>query len=112
MKLLLIIFLTGMASTLSAQQQPLPPNEKKDTIRPMIVDPSVRLQRMEGRYSHSTARGKVYIMAPDNMPCLVPYSNATAPMPGAEKKLPIKPVMPNTLPVVPLIPKSKNPTNI
>ena len=115
MKLCLLFILTGISATLLAQNntrpvQPIyPPLIKKDTIRPMIVDPNLRLQRMEGRYSHSTSRGKVYIMSPDNMPCLVPYQNTQAPMPGSEKKLHIKPVMPNTLPVVPLIPKSKTP---
>ncbi len=108
MKLLLIILLTGGQATVLAQNitRPVQPHYpsmvKKDTIRPMIVDPNLRLQRMEGRYSHSTTRGRVYIMSPDNMPCLVPYQHTSAPMPGAEKKLPIKPVMPNTLPVVPL----------
>jgi hypothetical protein len=84
------------------------PVHVKDTIRPMTIDPNIRLQRMQGRYSHTTSKGKVYIMSPDNMPCLVPNDKNLAPMPGTHNKLRIKPVMPNTLPVIPLIPKTKN----
>ncbi len=33
-------------------------------------------------YSHTTPRGKVYNLTPDNMPCLVPDRNLVAPMPN------------------------------
>ena len=115
MKLILFFLLTGVTGTLLARQnikRPLMPlypfMVKKDTIRPLVVIPHLKLQRMEGRYSHTTSKGKVYIMSPDNMPCLVPDKNKLAPMPGTQKKLPIRPVMPNASPVVPLIPHSKS----
>jgi hypothetical protein len=115
MKLLLVFLLTGFSGTLMARQtitRPVQPQYpllvKKDTIRPMMVDPNLRLQRMEGRYSHTTSKGKIYLMAPDNMPCLVPDDKNLAPMPGSRHKLRIKPVMPNALPVVPLIPNAKS----
>ncbi len=34
-------------------------------------------------YSHTTERGKVYTLSPDNMPCLVPDMKAVAAMPNA-----------------------------
>ena len=36
-------------------------------------------------YSHSTSRGKVYKLSPDNMPCLVPDSKRVAAMPNGFK---------------------------
>lgn len=45
-----------------------------------------RLQRgglVTATYSHKTARGKVYTLTPDNMPCLVPDKKAVAAMPNA-----------------------------
>ena len=36
-------------------------------------------------YSHSTIRGKVYNLSPDNMPCLVPDSKRVAAMPNGFK---------------------------
>lgn len=53
-------------------------------------------------YSHATARGKVYTLTPDNMPCLVPDSKAVATMPNAQRlvvrdrssKLPLQPIIP------------------
>jgi hypothetical protein len=36
---------------------------------------------VKGTYSHTTARGKVYTLSPDNMPCLVTDMKAVAPMP-------------------------------
>jgi len=49
-----------------------------------------------GTYSHSTPSGKVFLLSPDNMACLVPNMNSLAPMPGSGKKL-APPYMPNPL---------------
>ena len=42
----------------------------------------IKAQR-EGQYSHSTVNGKVMILPPDNMPCLVPDKNKLVLMPNA-----------------------------
>ena len=45
-----------------------------------------RLQQgglVKGTYSHTTGRGKVYTLTPDNMPCLVPDMKSVIPMPNA-----------------------------
>lgn len=60
----------------------------------------------QGSYSHSTSKGKVYILPYDNMPCLVPDMNQVAPMPGSLQKLP-ESRMPNAVPRRQLIPKQK-----
>lgn len=57
-------------------------------------------------YSHQTSRGKVYILSPDNMPCLVPNAKAVAAMPNG-----FKGVMPdekmNAMPKQKIIPEGK-----
>ena len=47
-----------------------------------------------GTYSHSTPAGKVFLLSPSNMACLVPNMNLLAPMPGSNKKS-VPPYMPN-----------------
>lgn len=47
-----------------------------------------------GTYSHSTPNGKVFLLSPGNMACLVPNMNLLAPMPGSDKKSE-PPYMPN-----------------
>lgn len=45
-----------------------------------------RLQKgglITATYSHTTDKGKVYQLTPDNMPCLVPDMKAVAPMPNS-----------------------------
>ena len=61
----------------------------------------------EGKYSHTTSRGKVYTLPYDNMPCLVPRMNDLAPMPGAQQRYP-QGKMPNAVPRRQLIPKHKD----
>jgi hypothetical protein len=59
----------------------------------------------KAKYSHTTSKGKVYILPYDNMPCLVPDMKQVRPMPGS--KMP-EGNMPNALPRLQVIPKSKN----
>ena len=73
---------------------------------PAIAKNSLLLQ---GTYSHSTSKGKVYILPYDNMPCLVPDMQQVAPMPGSIQKLP-ESRMPNVIPRQELIPKKKEPS--
>ena len=47
-----------------------------------------------GTYSHSTPSGRVFLLSPSNMPCLVPNMNSLATMPGSDKKG-TPPYMPN-----------------
>lgn len=80
-----------------------PHTKRSDTARP---DERTALNRYraaawlaQARVSHTTGRGKVYVMPIDNMSCLVPDAKKVIPMPG------IRPVpgsrMPNAFPAVP-----------
>ena len=60
----------------------------------------------QGKFPHTTSKGKVYILPYDNMPCLVPDMQKVAHMPGATQKLP-ESRMPNAIPRRELIPKQK-----
>ena len=60
----------------------------------------------QGKFSHTTPKGKVYILPYDNMPCLVPDMQKVAQMPGSTQKLP-ESRMPNAIPRRELIPKQK-----
>ena len=51
----------------------------------------------ESKFSHTTSKGKVYILPYDNMPCLVPSMEKVAPMPGSVQRYPNS-KMPNALP--------------
>ena len=57
-------------------------------------------------YSHSTSRGKIYILPGDHMPCLVPDMKLVTPMPGNYGPFPGS-RMPNAIPESPLIPKGR-----
>jgi hypothetical protein len=62
---------------------PLQDTGKVDALRKLLE--AQRLQQgclVKGTYSHTTGRGKVYTLTPDNMPCLVPDMKAVAPMPN------------------------------
>ncbi len=62
---------------------PLQDTGKVDAYRKLLE--AQRLQQgglVRGTYSHTTERGKVYTITPDNMPCLVPDMKAVAPMPN------------------------------
>lgn len=62
---------------------PLQDTGKVDTYQKLLE--AQRLQQgglVRGTYSHTTGRGKVYTLTPDNMPCLVPDMKAVAPMPN------------------------------
>ncbi len=67
----------------------------------------IRLAEIQGQYSHTTPIGKVYVLTPDNMPCLVPYKNANALMPGSIPKILIPEQMPNAVPKKKIIPDNK-----
>lgn len=57
-----------------------------------------RLAEAQGRYSHTTPAGKIYVLPPDNMPCLVPDSTLTIAIPNINPKHPeTEPPMPNPL---------------
>lgn len=43
---------------------------------------------VKATYSHTTPKGKVYTLTPDNMPCLVPDTKAVAAMPNARGGVP------------------------
>ena len=60
----------------------------------------------DGKFSHTTSKGKVYILPYDNMPCLVPDMQKVAQLPGSTQKLP-ESRMPNATPRRDLIPKQK-----
>lgn len=59
-----------------------------------------------GIFSHATARGKVYTLPYDNMPCLVPDMNQVSRMPVLIQKMPDN-RMPNATPLREMIPKEK-----
>ena len=40
-------------------------------------------EKSEGRFSHNSLNGKIMLMSPDNMPCLVPDMNQIVTMPNA-----------------------------
>ena len=60
----------------------------------------------QGKFSHTTSKGQVYILPYDNMPCLVPDMQKVAQMPGSAQKFP-ESRMPNAIPRRELIPKQK-----
>ena len=61
---------------------------------------------MQGRYSHKTANGKVYLLPRDNMPCLVPDKESSVAMPTwSPKQMPEK--MPTGMPQFKIIPDKK-----
>lgn len=74
-------------------------NQEKDKISTQIINPEVAQDlSSRGKFSHSTANGSVYNMAPDNMPCLVPNMNKVERMPiGSSSKKNID-RMPNAIP--------------
>lgn len=75
---------------------------KKDTSGLLIPDTGIHLPK--AKYSHSTARGQVYLLSPDNMPCLVPDLRQVAPMPQRRMPAP-QDNMPNVIPKQRMIPK-------
>ena len=66
----------------------------------------IRLAETQGLYSHSTTIGKIYVLPPDNMPCVVP-NNSKAIMPGSTLKIRIPEEMPNAIPKKKIIPDNK-----
>jgi hypothetical protein len=58
---------------------------------------------VQATYSHSTARGKVYNLSPDNMPCLVPDTKMVAKMPNGFNGV-IPDLKMNAIPKVQIIP--------
>lgn len=109
MKPCIILALLLVTTTLlMAQQPPVSADEKKqldilqrsrpapsvfalplqDTSRAELYRKLLEAQRLQkgglvrATYSHSTEKGKVYTLTPDNMPCLVPDMKAVAAMPN------------------------------
>jgi hypothetical protein len=81
---------------------------QSDTAKPrqrLLALKNASLWLSRAKLSHTTDKGKVYIMPIDNMPCLVPDVKRSAPMPT------IRPVpdkrMPNPFRTSPVIPKGR-----
>lgn len=87
------IFAVLLAFTASAQQLTpelklqIPQLKKLDINAPFLIAPNAGAQ---------TSFGEVYNLQPDNMPCLVPSTAVTTPMPVAITPLPER--MPNPVP--------------
>lgn len=80
--------LPGMQTPVT-RLQPLQDTGKAKHFRKLTE--TQRLQRgglITATYSHTTSRGKVYTLSPDNMPCLVPDTKTVAPMPNQGGVLP------------------------
>jgi len=86
---------------LPSMDQPIVINDSTQKRIQLLKEAYLQRSRTmaQGQYSHSTLNGKVVILRPDNMPCLVPDMNQVvimpnanppgvppAPMPGAEKR--------------------------
>lgn len=105
-KILFAICLTPIVDELAAQ---MPSVTLDTTDRKYLLLGIVKRNLLEqGRFSHSTSKGKVYILPYDNMPCLVPDMQQVAPMPALIQKFP-ESRMPNVIPRRQLIPKDKKP---
>ncbi|MBO9566819.1 MAG: hypothetical protein J7621_28865 [Niastella sp.] len=62
---------------------PLRDTGKADLLQKLLEAERVKQGGLvKGTYSHTTTRGKVYTLTPDNMPCLVSDMKAVAPMPN------------------------------
>lgn len=94
-----IVFL-GCVLTGKGQTNP----KVSDTSRSIMPMPFRSEILEKARYSHTTSKGKIYIMPYDNMPCLVPDMKGTR-MPGTTPPLQD---MPNATPKQELIPKEKD----
>ena len=92
------MFITGLSF---AQ---MPSARIVDTTHKKVRDGLITSLLVEGRFSHHTSKGKVYILPDDNMPCLVPDMEQTAKMPGSTQPMPEN-RMPNVIPPRRLIPK-------
>lgn len=103
--MLVILPLTSL--TIAQAQMPL---VVIDTIDKKSLLPGAMKNNLlsEGRFSHNTSRGKIYILPYDNMPCLVPNMDQVAPMPGLIQKFP-ESRMPNAIPRREMIPKQRKP---
>jgi len=63
-----------------------------------------RLSQVRAQPSHKTVNGDVYLLSPDNMPCLVPDKEKTASMPNGAASKTMPENMPNAYPKRKLIP--------
>jgi hypothetical protein len=119
MKSFLLVAVMGAGLSATAQQQPqlekLPYSFKNSPV--IGIDTTgERFKKLEGliqlrgqlpqaTFSHNTARGKVYTLPVDNMPCLVPDMNKVGRMPG-QYAIP-EGRMPNVMPKQEIIPRGK-----
>lgn len=96
---LLLIFVLAMKG-LSAQdarvEKLAPPRDRAEPF--LKIDTGnkkirkVPFRNFNGVYSHRGSQGAVYLLRPDQMPCLVPDSNLNARMPNAKHLLvPVRP---------------------
>ena len=115
-----------MLTVTALSQSPTPPNQgyKKKEFkfpsfdRPIVLNDSAlkrnqqlmdaflrsRLTQVQGRHSHETLNGDIYLLAPSNMPCLVPDEQRTASMPNGAASKTMPENMPNAYPKRKIIP--------
>lgn len=76
---LLLIVLLPVAAIAYAQKMPDSIRLYKDKLQELTLK---RGGLANATFSHATAKGNVYLLSPDNMPCLTPRTNSIAPMPN------------------------------
>lgn len=64
--------------------RPLRDTSLNDAVRKRLYAQG-NIGKLQATLSHQTARGKVYTLSPDNMPCLAPDMKAVAPMPNRKE---------------------------
>lgn len=106
MRSLLLSAVTMIIATLLKGQEPwvIIDTANKKTLD---VNKSSTTLLKQGRFSHSTSKGDIYILPYDNMPCLVPDTRQIAPMPGSIQRVPDS-RMPNATPRQQIIPHRKD----
>jgi hypothetical protein len=100
------IIFSGLLLLLSGSllaQRSLAIIDSLDKRFPKVIAPNKNFTE-DGQFSHTTSRGKIYMLPIDNMPCLVASMDYTRPMPGSYNKFP-ESKMPNAIPRRNLIPQ-------
>ncbi len=100
------VIFCGLLSLYSAglfAQRSLSIIDTLDKRFPKVIAPNKNFTE-DGQFSHTTSRGKIYMLPIDNMPCLVPNMDYIRPMPGSYNKFP-ESKMPNAIPRRNLIPQ-------
>jgi hypothetical protein len=109
MKVAIIVpVLMGAVFSAAAQTQPLLQIVKEKKQPKKATPPFNYLNKgaaqPQAKLVAVTGAGKIYALPLDNMPCLVPNSRSSIPMP-APKQLPLQNAMPNALVLQPVIPQ-------